>query len=86
MAVSMSVLSLLNSCRSGRYDGRKSPQKPLLNQFENPQPRARRTLKNKRVDSKKILLVIAKQYNSESILTADIAPGTNTLSTFALDK
>ena len=43
-------------------------------------------LKNKRVDSKKILLVIAKQYKSESNLTADIAPGTNTLSTFALDK
>ena len=43
-------------------------------------------LKNKVLDSKKILWAIAKQYNSESNLLAVIAAGVNTISTFALDK
>ena len=45
-----------------------------------------KVLKNEGVESEEILQVIPKQYNSESILTADIAAGANTLSTFALDK
>ena len=45
-----------------------------------------KVLKNEGMESEEILQVIPKQYNSESILTADIAAGTNTLSTFALDK